>query len=119
MGKDDTDQGARHTRRDRLAGWQSKEYRQWERHRGRGESNEAAGRGLDSPQYQEYILLSNELIQRTPCRCTLTDEVISHIDDLLIDQLGAENINITDASTEWQLSRTAKLYRAGQVSFLV
>ena len=54
---------------------------------------------LGSTQYQEYILLSNGLIQRTPCKCTLTDEVISYIDDQMIDQLGAESISFTDAST--------------------
>ena len=59
----------------------------------------AAAAGLDTIQYQEYILLSNGLIQRTPCKCTLTDEVISYIDDQLIDQLGSESINITDSST--------------------
>ena len=32
----------------------------------------AAAAGLDTIQYQEYILLSNGLIQRTPCKCTLT-----------------------------------------------
>ena len=58
-----------------------------------------AAAGLGSTQYQEYILLSNGLIQRTPCKCTLTDEVISYIDDQMIDQLGAERISFTDAST--------------------
>ena len=43
-----------------------------------------AAAGLGSTQYQEYILLSNGLIQRTPCKCTLTDEVISYIDDQMI-----------------------------------
>ena len=55
--------------------------------------------GLGSTQYQEYILLSNGLIQRTPCKCTLTDEVISYIDDQMITHLGAESISFTDAST--------------------
>ena len=58
-----------------------------------------AAAGLDSTQYQEYILLSNGLIQRTPCECTLTDEVISYIDDQMIAQLGDESISVTDAST--------------------
>ena len=58
-----------------------------------------AAAGLGSTQYQEYILLSNGLIQRTPCKCTLTDEVIGYIDDQMIDQLGAERISFTDAST--------------------
>ena len=58
-----------------------------------------AAAGLGSTQYQEYILLSNGLIQRTPCKCTLTDEVISYIDDQMIDQLGAESISFTGAST--------------------
>ena len=58
-----------------------------------------AAAGLGSTQYQEYILLSNGLIQRTPCKCTLTDEVISYIDDQMIDQLCAERISFTDAST--------------------
>ena len=51
----------------------------------------AAAVGLDSIQYQEYILLSNGVIQRTPCNCTLTRSSI--------DQLGSESINITDSST--------------------
>jgi len=59
----------------------------------------AAAAGLGSTHYQEYILLSNGLIQRTPCECTLTDEDISYIDHQLIDQLGLEGITITDAST--------------------
>ena len=48
----------------------------------------AAAVGLDIARYQEYILLSNGLVQRTPCECSLTDEDISYIDDQLIDQLG-------------------------------
>ena len=59
----------------------------------------AAVVGLGSTQYQEYILLYNGLIQRTPCECTLTDEAISYIDHQLIDQLCAEGITITDASS--------------------
>ena len=59
----------------------------------------AAAAGLGITHYQEYILLSNGLIQRTPCECTLTDEDISYIDHPLIDQLGLEGITITDAST--------------------
>ena len=55
--------------------------------------------GLDSTHFQEYILLSNGLIQRTPCECTLTEEVISYIDDQMIAQLGAEGIRFTDVST--------------------
>ena len=58
-----------------------------------------AAAGLDSTHYQEYILLSNGLIQRTPCECTLTNEVISYIDDRMIAQLGDESISVTDAST--------------------
>ena len=58
-----------------------------------------AAAGLESTQFQEYILLSNGLIQRTPCECTLTEEVISYIDDPMIAQLGAEGIRFTDAST--------------------
>ena len=37
----------------------------------------AAAAGLGSTKYQGYILLSNGLIQRTPCDCTLTDEALS------------------------------------------
>ena len=59
----------------------------------------AAAFGLDIARYQEYILLSNGLVQRTPCECSLTDEDISYIDDQLIDQLGLEGITITDSST--------------------
>ena len=59
----------------------------------------AAAVGLDIARYQEYILLSNGLVQRTPCECSLTDEDISYIDDQLIDQLGLEGITITDSST--------------------
>ena len=54
---------------------------------------------LGSTHYQEYILLSNGSIQRTPCECTLTDEAISYIDHQLIDQLCLEGITITDASS--------------------
>ena len=50
----------------------------------------AAAAGLDITRYQEYILLSNGLIHRTPCGCSLTDEDISYIDDQLLDQLGLE-----------------------------
>ena len=52
----------------------------------------SAAARLDGTHFQEYILLSNGLIQRTPCECTLTEEVISYIDDLMIAQLGAEGI---------------------------
>ena len=55
--------------------------------------------GLDNTHFQEYILLSNGLIQRTPCECTLSEEVISYIDDQMIAQLGAEGIRFTDGST--------------------
>ena len=55
--------------------------------------------GLDVARYQEYILLSNGLVQRTPCECSLTDEHISYIDDHLLDQLCLEGITITDSST--------------------
>ena len=54
---------------------------------------------LGSDQYQEYILLCNGLIRRTPCEFTLTDEHISYLDDQLLDQLGAEGVTITDASS--------------------
>ena len=56
-------------------------------------------RVFTSTHFQEYILLSNGLIQRTPCGCTLTEEVISYMDDQMIAQLGAEGIRFTDAST--------------------
>jgi len=59
----------------------------------------AAAVELDAARYQEYILLSNGLVQRTPCECSLRDEHISYIDDQLIDQLGLEGITITDSST--------------------
>jgi len=59
----------------------------------------AAAVELDAARYQEYILLSNSLVQRTPCECSLTDEHISYIDDPLLDQLGLEGITITDSST--------------------
>jgi len=59
----------------------------------------AAAARLGSTHYQEYILLSNGLIQRTPCECTLTDEAISYIDHQLIDQLCLEGMTITDASS--------------------
>ena len=39
----------------------------------------AAAVGLDAARYQEYILLSNGLVQRTPCECSLTDEHINYI----------------------------------------
>ena len=39
----------------------------------------AAAVGLDIARYQEYILLSNGLVQRTPCECSLTDEDISFV----------------------------------------
>ena len=55
--------------------------------------------GLDYIHFQEYILLSNGLVHRTPCACTLTEEVIDYIDDQLITQLGAEGISFTDGST--------------------
>ena len=61
---------------------------------------------LGVTHYQEYILLSNDLIQRTPCQCTLADEAISYIDDSMITQLGAEGISIADAST----ARVATVY---------
>ena len=54
--------------------------------------------GLDNTHFQEYILLSNGLIQRTPCECTLSEEVISCIDEQMSMQLGVEGIGFTDVS---------------------
>ena len=59
----------------------------------------AAAIGLDAAGYQEYILLSNGLVQRTPCEFSLTEEHINFIDDHLLDQLCLEGITITDSST--------------------
>jgi len=59
----------------------------------------AAAIGLDAARYQEYILLSNGLVQRTPCEFSLTEEDINYIDDHLLDQLCLEGITITDSST--------------------
>ena len=39
----------------------------------------AAAVGLDIARHQEYILISNGLVQRTPCECSLTDEDISFV----------------------------------------
>ena len=58
-----------------------------------------AASGLDAARYQEYILLSNGLVQRTPCEFSLTEEHINFIDDHLLDQLCLEGITITDSST--------------------
>ena len=55
--------------------------------------------GLDNTHFQEYILLSNGLIQRTPCECTLSEEFISCIDEQMSMQLGVEGIGVTDVST--------------------
>ena len=55
--------------------------------------------GLDNTHFQEYILLSNGLIPRTPCECTLSEEVISCIDEQMSMQLGVEGIGFTDVST--------------------
>ena len=71
----------------------------------------AAAARLGSTHYQEYILLSNGLIQRTPCECTLTDEAISYIDRQLIDQLGLEGITITDASSVAAAAAAARVAR--------
>ena len=55
--------------------------------------------GLEVTRYQEYILLSNGLAQRTPCECSLMDVHISYIDEQLLDQLSLDGITITDSST--------------------
>ena len=80
----------------------------------------AAAARLGSTQYQEYILLSNGLIQRTPCECTLTDEAISYIDHQLIDQLcvGHNHHGCLFGSSGNSL-RPAKLYRACLFPFLL
>ena len=55
--------------------------------------------GLDNTHFQDYILLSNGLIQRTLCECAHSEEVISCIDEQVSMQLGVEGIGFTDVST--------------------
>lgn len=54
---------------------------------------------LEEQHIQDYLLLSNGLMQSTPCDLVLAEEVISHLDDLMLGQLYVEDVGFTDAST--------------------
>jgi len=71
--------------------------------------------GLDNTHFQD-ILLSNGLIQRTPCECAHSEEVISCIDEQVSMQLEVEGIGFTDVSTVHIVTVPTELYRDLQLS---
>ena len=54
---------------------------------------------LEEQQIQDYLLISNGLMQRTPCVFSLKEETVGCLDGLLLEQLSREGIGLTDAST--------------------
>ena len=54
---------------------------------------------LGEQPIQDYLLLSNGLLHRTPCTFTFCEERIDRLDRLLLDQLSQEGIGLTDSST--------------------
>ena len=54
---------------------------------------------LEEQQMQDYLLISNGLLHRTPCTLTFREERVDWLDSLLLDQLFRENIGFTDSST--------------------
>ena len=54
---------------------------------------------LGEQPIQDYLLISNGLLHRTPCTFTLHEERIDWVDSLLLDQLAQEGIGLNDMST--------------------
>jgi len=54
---------------------------------------------LGEQQIQDYLLISNGLMHRTPCTFSFKEEVVGWLDSLLRAQLSREGISLTDSST--------------------
>ena len=54
---------------------------------------------LEEQQIQDYLLISNGLMHRTPCAFSITEETVDRLDNLLLEQLFREGIGLTDSST--------------------
>ena len=47
---------------------------------------------LEEQQIQDYLLISNGLMHRTPCVFSIKEETVDRLDDLLLEQLFREGI---------------------------
>ena len=54
---------------------------------------------LEEQQIQDYLLISNGLMHRTPCFFSIKEETVGCLDGLLLEQLSREGIGLTDSST--------------------
>ena len=54
---------------------------------------------LEEQQIQDYLLISNGLMHRTPCVFSLKEETVGCLDGLLLEQLSREGIGLTVTST--------------------
>ena len=54
---------------------------------------------VEEQQIQDYLLISNGLMHRTPCVFSIKEETVDRLDDLLLEQLSREGIGLTDSST--------------------
>ena len=54
---------------------------------------------LGEQQIQDYLLISNGLMHRTPCTLSFKGEGVDWLDSLLLEQLSREGIGLTDTST--------------------
>ena len=52
---------------------------------------------LEEQQIQDYLLISNGLMHRTPCVFSLKEETVGCLDGLLLEQLSREGIGLTDS----------------------
>ena len=54
---------------------------------------------LEEQRIQDYLLISNGLMHRTPCVFSFKEETVDRLDGLLLEQLFREGIGLTDSST--------------------
>ena len=54
---------------------------------------------IEEQQIQDYLLISNGLMHRTPCVFSIKEETVDRLDDGLLEQLSCEGIGFTDSST--------------------
>ena len=54
---------------------------------------------IEEQQIQDYLLISNGLMHRTPCVFSIKEETVDRLDDGLLEQLSREGIGLTDSST--------------------
>ena len=54
---------------------------------------------IEEQQIQDYLLISNGLMHRTPCVFSIKEETVDRLDDGLLERLSREGIGLTDSST--------------------